>query len=176
MYKSRTEEKCSLDKGKVNSEKTQKKVLLVNLGGMLYDKELQRGVRKKCLPEPNPTKVELDRCSTLSSIFQFAKNLYFKDMEGEMMLGDSYGTAIHVSEQTVASEKEEIVDDEKDTQSQPPNKMGKSVQLKSVWSVGGTSVPMCQILYVNYQMEIMLHMQTHNYFFLYVIPISMDHL
>lgn len=96
FYKSRTKEKCSLDKGKVNSEKTQKKALLVNLGGMLYNKELQRGVRKRCLPEPNPTKVELDRSSTLSSIFQFAKNLYFKDMEGKMMLGDSYGTAIHV--------------------------------------------------------------------------------
>ena len=67
---------------------------------MLYDRELRRGVRKKCLPEPNPTKVELDRSSTLNSIFQFAKNLYFKDMEGEMMLGDSYGTAIHVSEPT----------------------------------------------------------------------------
>ena len=65
---------------------------------MLYDGELQRGVRKKCLPEPNPTKIEMNKSSTLSSVFESAKKLFFKDMEGELMLGDSYGTVIHVSE------------------------------------------------------------------------------
>ena len=50
------------------------------LGGMVYDDDLERGVRKKYLNEPYPQKVELARNATLADVFQKAKQLYFRWM------------------------------------------------------------------------------------------------
>ena len=40
----------------------------------------------------------MNKSSTLGSVFESAKKLFFKNIEGELMLGDSYGTVTHVSE------------------------------------------------------------------------------
>ena len=46
---------------------------------MIYDEELNRGVRKKYLPEPiaNPQKVELARDASLMAVLEKAKQLFF---------------------------------------------------------------------------------------------------
>ena len=71
----------------------------VILGVMVYDKELNRGIRKKYLPEPNPQRVELARNATLSDVFQKAKELYFSEVEtntDSMSLADSGGILIPI--------------------------------------------------------------------------------
>ena len=58
-----------------------------------YDRKLQRGVRKSaCLSLMLLYIVEMNKSSTLGSVFESAKKLFFKNIEGELMLGDSYGT------------------------------------------------------------------------------------
>ena len=61
---------------------------------MLYDKQKHRGCRKKCLPEPNPTKVQLPASTNFSDLQAKAKELFFQHCEGKMMLGDSQGMII----------------------------------------------------------------------------------
>ena len=51
----------------------------VTLGGMLYDVNLKRGVRKKSLPEPNPQKIELPKYCTYQITIEKAKELYFSE-------------------------------------------------------------------------------------------------
>ena len=78
----------------------------VILGGMLYDHELNRGVRKKFLPEPNPQKIELPINATLTMVFEKAKQLYFEDMEPEidaLSLCDSTGILIPVQDKAMWS-------------------------------------------------------------------------
>ena len=65
---------------------------------MIYSKEKHRGCRKKSLPEPNPTKVELPACTNFFTLQATAKELFFKNIEGKMMLGDSQGTVIQVED------------------------------------------------------------------------------
>ena len=74
--------------------------LQVILGGMLYDNELKRGVRRRYLPEPNPQKVELPRHAKLTDVFEKAKYLYFNEVETDtksMCLCDSSGVLIPVN-------------------------------------------------------------------------------
>ena len=64
---------------------------------MLYDSDLQRGIRKKTLPEPNPTKVEMQANSTFLDMQQKAKQLYFKEFltpANELIMADSGGMPI----------------------------------------------------------------------------------
>ena len=63
---------------------------------MLYDKQTHRGCRKKSLPEPNPTRVELPASTNFLALQATAKECFFKNFEGKMMLGDSQGMAIEV--------------------------------------------------------------------------------
>lgn len=69
---------------------------------MIYDAYLNRGVRKKYLPEPNPQKVEFPRDASLKVVFEKAKDLYFQDMEVDpksLCLADSGGVLIPVKDQ-----------------------------------------------------------------------------
>lgn len=69
---------------------------------MIYDGELNRGVRKY-LPEPNPQKVELDRDASLTAVFEKAKTLYFNEVEADtesMCLADSGGVLIPVTDKS----------------------------------------------------------------------------
>lgn len=68
---------------------------------MIYDEELNRGVRKKYLPEPNPQKVELARDASLTAVFEKAKQLFFEEVEvnaESMCLADSGGVLIPVED------------------------------------------------------------------------------
>ena len=68
---------------------------------MIYDSQCSRGVKKRCLPEPNPRKVELSRNSTLQDIYEKAKQLYFTPGTNfaDLKLGDSSGMVIEVVEE-----------------------------------------------------------------------------
>ena len=68
---------------------------------MIYGEELNRGVRKKYLPEPNPLKVELARDASLTAVFEKAKQLFFEEVEvnaESMCLADSGGVLIPVED------------------------------------------------------------------------------
>ena len=43
---------------------------------MLYDVGLNRGIRKKSLPEPNPQKIELPKDSDYHTVVEKAKDLF----------------------------------------------------------------------------------------------------
>ena len=58
---------------------------------MLYDKTTYRDCRKQSLTEPNPTKVGLSSATNFLEL-QIAKQFFFQNIEGTMMLGDSQGT------------------------------------------------------------------------------------
>ena len=73
----------------------------VILGGMLYDRVLGRGIRKKYLPEPNPTKIEMCRDTSYLGVFDVAKSTYFMDLDVEyedMCLADSAGMPIAIAD------------------------------------------------------------------------------
>ena len=67
---------------------------------MVYDPRKGRGIRKKHLPEPNPTKVELSRRSTIFEVFNKAIELYYKGLSevtvNDVSLADSTGKEIAV--------------------------------------------------------------------------------
>ena len=67
---------------------------------MIYDPEQKKGVRKKCLPEPNPTKIEVESNATLLDLQRKAKELYFEEYYTsgeELIMSDSSGIPIYVS-------------------------------------------------------------------------------
>ena len=68
---------------------------------MIYDELLRKGVRKKILKEPNPTKVELSKTCTLQQLYTKAEELFFSDIEGieDLKLGDSSGSPIILSDE-----------------------------------------------------------------------------
>jgi hypothetical protein len=61
---------------------------------MIYNHSLGKGVRSKCLPQPNPIKIEMSKNSLLNDIYKRAKELFFKKKEGNMFLSDSSGVII----------------------------------------------------------------------------------
>ncbi len=70
------------------------------LGGMVYDQNLSRGVRKKYLPDPNPTKVELAKGTKYTDILKMAKSLFFVEFDptlDTLSLADSSGVPIQIS-------------------------------------------------------------------------------
>ena len=78
-------------------------LLQVILGGMIYDPVLKRGIRKKIIPEPNPTRVELPKSASLDIVVEKAKDLYFKDVDCSDVsykLADSSGMTILIEDQT----------------------------------------------------------------------------
>ena len=46
---------------------------------MLYDVNLNRGIHKKSLPEPNPQKIELPKDSNYHTVVEKAKDLYYSE-------------------------------------------------------------------------------------------------
>lgn len=75
-------------------------LLQVILGGMIYDPILCRGVRKKYLHDPNPTKVELKRESSYEEVLNMAVSLYFEAYDpslDKLSLADSNGMPIQVA-------------------------------------------------------------------------------
>ena len=70
---------------------------------MIYDPELKKGVRKRCLPEPNRSKVEVEVASTLLDIKQKAKELfffYYATHPEDLVMVDSSGVPIVVTDPT----------------------------------------------------------------------------
>ena len=68
---------------------------------MIYDSDLQRAVRKKFLPDPNPQKVELSPDSSLKTVFNKATQLFFSEMDPlpeSLSLADSSGILIPVED------------------------------------------------------------------------------
>ena len=66
---------------------------------MLFDSKLNRGVRKKYIPELNPRRVELARDSSLNAVFEKARGLFFEDFDVDvdsMCLADSGGMLLSV--------------------------------------------------------------------------------
>ena len=68
---------------------------------MIYDPDIKKGVKKRVLPEPNPTKVELPKSSSIQAVFDKATELYFKDLgdavkDTKLSLADSNGIPIHI--------------------------------------------------------------------------------
>ncbi len=59
-----------------------------------------RKVLKKYLPDPNPTKVELAKNSSLKTIFKKATELYFSDVDDtssyKLCIADSNGIPLHI--------------------------------------------------------------------------------
>ena len=67
---------------------------------MIYDDVGKKGVRKKSLPEPNPSKVEVESTSNLLSLQKKPKELYFMDYvtpPEKLILGDSSGIPIVIA-------------------------------------------------------------------------------
>lgn len=68
---------------------------------MVYDPILRRGVRKKYLPDPNPTKIELSKDAKYGDILQMAISLFFEEFEptkDTLSLADSSGVPIQLSD------------------------------------------------------------------------------
>ena len=65
---------------------------------MLYDHASGKGCRRRCIPTPNPQKVELPRKSTLDDLYQHAKDLYFGEEANtnKMSLADSSGILVKI--------------------------------------------------------------------------------
>ena len=67
---------------------------------MIYDPILGRGVRKRFLHEPNPTKVEMMRSSSYEDVLKIAASLFFEVYDpslDSLSLADSSGMPIHVA-------------------------------------------------------------------------------
>ena len=67
---------------------------------MIYDPVLGRGVRKKCLHEPNPTRVEMKKESLYGDVLAMAVSLFFEAYNPNMdklSLADSNGMPIQVA-------------------------------------------------------------------------------
>ena len=77
---------------------------------MLYDVNLNRGIRKKSLPEPNPPKIELPKDSDYHTVVEKAKDLYFseripedEDDEGSTVMDLLLVTIASLSDQSQAA-------------------------------------------------------------------------
>ena len=67
---------------------------------MIYDPVLCRGVRKRSLPEPNPTKVELKWGCSYEDVLSVAASIFFEEYDpivDILSLADSNGLPIHVA-------------------------------------------------------------------------------
>lgn len=96
LYKLKAQQKV----GAHCAKKEPPKMMMVILGGMIYDQELGRGIRKKYLPEPNPAKVEISRDACYTDLLEVAKSRYFMEFEPELDnlgLADSIGMPIAVA-------------------------------------------------------------------------------
>ena len=69
---------------------------------MVFDCKKKKGVRRKFLPELNPTKVEMPKDSTIFDVFEKAIQLYYKEYKdvsySDVMLADSAGNVITIED------------------------------------------------------------------------------
>ena len=66
---------------------------------MIFDTKQNKGMRCKFLQEPNPTKVELSRNTSLFTVFEKSIELYYKEFSHvsiNIMLADSAGNLIEI--------------------------------------------------------------------------------
>ena len=66
----------------------------------MYDEEVNRGICKKYLPEPNPAKIEISKNTSYSDLLEVAKSRYFSEFQPEafqLSLADSTGMPIMVA-------------------------------------------------------------------------------
>ena len=66
----------------------------------MYDPNLCRGVRKRYLHEPNPTRVEMKRDCSYKDVLEKAVSLFFEAYEPKLdslSLADSNGMPIHIA-------------------------------------------------------------------------------
>ena len=71
------------------------------LGGMIFDRKQNKGVRRKYLPEPNPARVMLSKDSDITTVLQKAIDYFYKDFSPisttDILLADSSGNKIEIS-------------------------------------------------------------------------------
>ncbi len=69
---------------------------------MVYDEKKKKGVRRKFLPEPNPTRVDMPNDSTIFDVFEKAVELYYKEYTNitinDVILADSAGNPIDIED------------------------------------------------------------------------------
>ena len=69
---------------------------------MIFDENKGKGIRRKSLPEPNPTKIEMPKNSTIFEVFERAIQLYYKGYPNisasDIMLADSSGDPIVIDD------------------------------------------------------------------------------
>ena len=65
---------------------------------MIYDIKRNKGVRRKCLPEPNPVRTTFSKDATINDIAKKAIELFYQDFspvsECDVLLADSSGNQI----------------------------------------------------------------------------------
>ena len=65
---------------------------------MIFDENLNKGVRKKCLPDPNPRKISIPRSAPLEMVLSKARELFFEEFDIDdpqaLSLCDSSGVLI----------------------------------------------------------------------------------
>ena len=68
------------------------------LGGMVYDEKKGKGIRRKFLPEPNPTTIDFNKDGTLHTICEKAIELFYKEFKSvstdDIKIADSSGNVI----------------------------------------------------------------------------------
>ena len=69
---------------------------------MIFEPNLQKGVKKDWLAKPNPRKVELARNSSLQTVFERCKEIYFSSgcAVENLQLADSSGMIIEVQKES----------------------------------------------------------------------------
>ena len=69
---------------------------------MIFDSKKKKGIRRKLLPKPNPTKVEMPKDSSIFEVFQKAVQLYYKEFSNitfnDVILADSSGNPIDIED------------------------------------------------------------------------------
>lgn len=65
---------------------------------MLFDEKKSKGIRRKSLPEPNPTAVDIDKNATLKNLCEKAMELYYKGYSqtalSDIKVADSSGNVL----------------------------------------------------------------------------------
>ena len=67
---------------------------------MLYDERKKKGIRQKCLPEPNLTKIEMSKHSSIFEVFTKSIKLYYREFSdvtvNNIMVADCSGNIIDI--------------------------------------------------------------------------------
>ncbi|XP_019859118.1 PREDICTED: uncharacterized protein LOC109587313 isoform X1 [Amphimedon queenslandica] len=78
-------------------QETSVTTMKILLGGMVYDVKKGKGIRRKFLPEPNPTQVEFNKSDTLLAVCEKAIDLYYREFDitmSDVFICDSSGVIV----------------------------------------------------------------------------------